>query len=304
MDGLVVVDKPAGLSSHDVVARARRVTRIRAIGHAGTLDPMATGVLVLCIGRATRLSEYLLGDDKTYLARIRFGARSSTDDAEGALTPVAEPAFTPEQLRAAMQALLGPILQVPPQVSAIQRDGQRAYALVRQGKTVALDARPVTVHSLVWLDADALADAERWRSEAAPVEITARATVSSGTYIRAIARDLGDALGCGGYLSALRRERAGAFGEADAVALDTFMAAGDRWPQYLAPMTAALTRMPIAHVDAAGEQRIANGQFVPLAEPDAPQVQIHSSGGRLVAVGRIESGLLKPVKVFTSGSEA
>lgn len=300
MDGLVVIDKPAGLSSHDVVARARRVTRIRAIGHAGTLDPMATGVLVLCIGQATRLSEYLLGDDKTYLARIRFGARSNTDDAEGELAPVAEPAFSPGQLRAALRALCGPILQVPPQVSAIQRDGQRAYALARQGKPVDLDARPVTVHALTWLDEQALADAEHWRSGTAPLEITARATVSSGTYIRAIARDIGNTLGCGGYLSALRRERAGAYREADAVSLDSFMAAGPDWAQYLRPMTAALTQMPIATLDTDGEQRITNGQFVVWANSDAPRVAIEGPGGRLLAIGRIEGGLLKPVKVFAT----
>ena len=197
--GLVVVDKPAGLTSHDVVARLRRILRTRKVGHAGTLDPMATGVLVCGVGRGTKLLGHLALDTKAYTATIRLGASTTTDDAEGSTISTADAAGVPDAaIAAGITALTGDIAQVPSSVSAIKVDGQRAYARVRAGEDVVLPARPVTVSAFTLL-------ARRGDDLDVVVECT------SGTYVRALARDLGAALGVGGHLTALRRTRVGPF---------------------------------------------------------------------------------------------
>ena len=303
MDGLAIIDKPAGLSSHDVVARARRVTRMRAIGHTGTLDPMATGVLILCVGQATRLSEYLLGEEKGYEARVRLGARSNTDDAEGEIRAGSAPGFSPGALRAALAALTGAIQQIPPQFSAIQRDGQRAYALARRGETVELAARPATVYELTWLDDASLSGGgDAWLAGAAPEAITLRARVSAGTYIRALARDLGEALGCGGLLSALRRTKAGPFGIEQATTLEAWQAMGPDWARILRPMDEAVTAFPRVDADADTARRVNLGQ-IPPAPPGLPEglARVYDPQGRLIAIARIDSGRLHPAKVFAAG---
>ena len=204
LPGLVVVDKPAGLTSHDVVARVRRLAGTRKVGHAGTLDPMATGVLVLGVNRATRLLGHLMLTEKAYAATIRLGVATTTDDAEGETTAVVSAAHLEEPtVRAALAEFVGEIEQVPTAVSAIKVDGKRAYQRVRDGEDVELKARPVTIHELTVLDV-------RPAGEALDVDVSVRC--SSGTYIRAIARDLGAALGVGGHLTALRRTAVGAFG--------------------------------------------------------------------------------------------
>ena len=206
-DGLLVVDKPAGWTSHDVVGRARRLCGTRRVGHAGTLDPMATGVLVLGVNRATRLLTFLVGCDKDYTATIRLGQATITDDAEGEVTTSSPAdAVGREALAAAVATLTGDIQQVPSSVSAIKVDGQRSYHRVRAGEDVQLPARPATVSRFVVLDTRP-ADAD-----GTPVlDVDVEVTVSSGTYVRALARDLGAALGVGGHLTALRRTRVGAF---------------------------------------------------------------------------------------------
>jgi tRNA pseudouridine55 synthase len=199
-DGLLVVDKPAGWTSHDVVGRVRRLAHTRKVGHAGTLDPMATGVLVLGIGRATRLLGHLALTDKAYDATIRLGATTVTDDAEGEVVEVRDAsAVADEALAAAMAALTGDLQQVPSSVSAVKVDGVRSYARVRAGEAVELKARAVTVSRFALL-------ARRGDDLDVAVECT------SGTYVRALARDLGAALGVGGHLTALRRTRVGPFG--------------------------------------------------------------------------------------------
>jgi tRNA pseudouridine55 synthase len=306
MDGLAIIDKPAGLSSHDVVARARRITRMRAIGHAGTLDPMATGVLTLCIGQATRLSEYLLGEEKGYEARVRLGARSNTDDAEGEIVAGHTPAFSPAALRNGLAALTGSLQQIPPQFSAIQRDGQRAYALARKGETVDLPARPVTVYELTWLDETGLVDpGGNWTAGAAPVEIGLRARVSAGTYIRSLARDLGDALGCGGLLSALRRTQAGPFGIASATTLEDWQAMGPEWGRILRPMDEAVAGFPRVDADSETARRVNLGQFPP-APAGLPEglARVYDPGGRLIAIARVAEGKLHPSKVFAGPAPA
>lgn len=209
--GLVVVDKPLGWTSHDVVSRMRRLAGTRKVGHAGTLDPAASGVLVVGVEKATKLLTYVTGTDKTYRASIRLGAATVTDDAEGDVTSTAAPerlaALTDDAVLAAVAELTGEIQQVPSAVSAIKVDGRRSYARVRKGEDVELPARPVTVHEFT------VHGISREPTDAEPtaVDVDATVTCSSGTYIRALARDLGEALGVGGHLTALRRTRVGSF---------------------------------------------------------------------------------------------
>jgi tRNA pseudouridine55 synthase len=201
--GLVVVDKAPGMTSHDVVARVRRLAGTRKVGHAGTLDPMATGVLVLGVERATRLLGHLMLTEKAYDATVRLGVSTTTDDAEGEVVATTPASFhQPGLVEAEFLELVGDILQVPTAVSAIKVDGKRAYQRVRDGEQVELKARPVTIHSLVVHD-------QRVAGDWLDVDISVRC--SSGTYVRAIARDVGAALGVGGHLTALRRTAVGSF---------------------------------------------------------------------------------------------
>lgn len=212
--GILLVDKPGGLTSHDVVARARRALETRKIGHAGTLDPMATGLLVLGVGPATRLLTFVVGLDKTYTTTIRLGATTDTDDAEGEITERADAerlaAVGDAEIAAGVAALTGPISQVPSTVSAIKVAGRRAYDLAREGAEVTLTAREVTVSRFDVLDV---------RRHPDGIDIDAVVDCSSGTYIRALARDLGAGLGVGGHLTVLRRTRIGSFDVADAAAI-------------------------------------------------------------------------------------
>lgn len=234
-DGLLVVDKPAGWTSHDVVGRARRLCGTRRVGHAGTLDPMATGVLVLGVNKATRLLTFLVGCDKTYTATIRLGQSTITDDAEGEVT-ASTPAdgVTAGALRRAVLALTGDIDQVPSAVSAIKVNGERSYARVRAGEDVELPARPVTVHRFDVLET------RRAEADGVPVlDVDVEVEVSSGTYVRALARDLGTALGVGGHLTALRRTRVGSFTLEQAHTLDELGAAAERDEVPLLPLADA-----------------------------------------------------------------
>ena len=212
--GLVVVDKSGGMTSHDVVSRVRRLAGTRKVGHAGTLDPMATGVLVLGVDRATRLLGHLMLTEKRYDATIRLGVATTTDDAEGEVTATADPdalaGVTEHRVREVLAGFVGDIEQVPTAVSAIKVDGKRAYARVRDGEQVELKARPVTIHDLT---------VHEVRLGESP-EVTISVRCSSGTYIRAIARDCGAALGVGGHLSALRRTAVGSFDLDSAATLD------------------------------------------------------------------------------------
>ncbi|RZU49691.1 tRNA pseudouridine synthase B [Krasilnikovia cinnamomea] len=213
-DGLIVVDKPGGMTSHDVVARIRRLARTRRVGHGGTLDPMATGVLVIGVNRATRLLTYVIGSEKRYSATIRLGERTLTDDAEGEITArAAAGAVQDAAIRAGLAAQTGEIDQVPSAVSAIKINGERAYKRVRDGEQVELPARRVTVHQLDVLDI-------RRPQGTEVIDVDVDVSCSSGTYIRAIARDLGAALGVGGHLTALRRTAVGGLTLAEAATLE------------------------------------------------------------------------------------
>ncbi|WP_448711423.1 tRNA pseudouridine(55) synthase TruB [Microbacterium profundi] len=248
--GILLVDKPGGLTSHDVVARTRKAFGTRKIGHAGTLDPMATGLLVLGIEGATRLLTYVVGADKTYVATIRLGQATGTDDAEGEITRAADAAdvdaVAGEQIRAGIAALTGEISQVPSAVSAIKVDGRRAYDLVRAGEQVELKARVVTVSRFDVMDE---------RRGDGLIDLDVVVDCSSGTYIRALARDLGDALGIGGHLTALRRTRIGPFEVAGAVDIDSLAEA-----ETLTPAAAASTIMQPLEVSADDARDLRHGK--------------------------------------------
>ena len=218
--GLVLIDKPSGWTSHDVVARLRKLAGTRRVGHAGTLDPMATGLLLIGINSATKLLTFLVGENKTYEATIRLGAATVTDDRESEFTSVADAArvsaLTVDRLETALSALRGPIEQVPSSVSAIKVDGERAYAKVRSGDEVKLKARPVTIHRFEVVGEPRLV----LEGENTFFDFEAIIDCSSGTYIRALARDLGSSLGVGGHLTALRRTKIGSYEISQAQSLD------------------------------------------------------------------------------------
>ena len=288
-EGVVVVDKPGGWTSHDVVARMRRLAGTRKVGHAGTLDPMATGVLILGIGRATRLLGHIAASDKSYDATIRLGESTVTDDAEGDVTGSA-PArhLRDDQIRAAMETFVGDIQQVPSAVSAVKVDGVRSYARVRAGEEVALPARPVTVASFDVLQI------RRGAIDLVDVDVTV--TCSTGTYIRSLARDLGLALGVGGHLTALRRSRVGSFSlsaawtleqlEADLVVLPLADAVRQTFPARVVDgdeATGVRHGRPLA---AAGESGLtgvfdAEGNVLALMEPrgDVLKVEVGFTAG-------------------------
>ena len=291
--GILLVDKPGGITSHDVVARVRRALQERRVGHAGTLDPMATGLLVVGVGHATKLLHYLVGLDKEYVATIRLGLTTTTDDADGDMVETADPdavtAIDADRMAAGIAALTGEILQRPSSVSAIKVDGRRAYDLVRSGEEVDLPARPVTIAAFEVLSL---------RHEATPagepvIDVDVRVECSSGTYIRALARDLGADLGIGGHLTALRRTRVGPFAVADAVDVasrerdapfDDDLAA-----RLITPAAAAALRFPTVELDADEARDLGDGKRIPVSVADGgPYAAVTGtsapSGPRLVGI--------------------
>jgi tRNA pseudouridine55 synthase len=241
LDGILVVAKPAGPTSHDVVALVRRLAATRRVGHGGTLDPFASGVLPVFLGHATRVVEYHLGDRKAYRATVCFGASSTTDDLEGELSPASDPAPTRTGVETAMTGLLGKISQRPPAYSAVKVAGRRAYAMARAGETVVLAPRDVTIHHLAletWDDADP-------NRPIAVIDVRC----SAGTYVRALARDLGEAVGSAAYLGALTRTASGPFELGQATPLDDIRAAAAESPAglmpYLLPIDAGLEALPV-----------------------------------------------------------
>jgi tRNA pseudouridine55 synthase len=304
MDGVLIIDKPAGPTSHDVVARVRRALGESRVGHTGTLDPIATGVLPLVIGRATRLAQFLRAGDKVYEARVRLGQATATYDAEGdALGPAwagvadaaeARRAVTAERVRTALAGLEGSYRQVPPPYSAKKVGGRRAYELARKGRLVEPPAVPVTVHEITLLD---LEDAD----------VRLRVSCAPGFYVRVLAHDLGRAVGVGAHLVALRRTRSGGFREADAVEL----AALERDPTlaaaHLRPIDGLLAELPAVVLTEAGEARAGHGVEIgpgdlvsPPADAGAARVRLLTSAGSLLAVaepGR-RAGFLHPSVVL------
>ncbi len=279
------MDKPSGPTSHDVVAQVRRVFGLRAVGHTGTLDPFATGLLVVLLGRATRLARFVEAAPKTYLAVARLGRRTDTDDRTGApLGEVGDVATLDDgSVRTAIEALAGDRRQRPPAFSAKRVGGERSYRLARRGRPVELAEVAVTVHSI---------ELVAWRAP----DATFRATVSAGTYVRALARDLGDALGVGAHLVELRREAVGALRVEDAVPLDRLL------PETpLVPLRAVLRELPAVMLDAAERDAVRHGRFVADrwvdARPGSGPVALLADGD-VVAVARPDAGQLRPIVVL------
>jgi len=284
----VVVDKPAGLTSHDVVARIRRLAGTRRVGHAGTLDPMATGVLVVGVDRGTRLLGHLAATRKVYAATARLGVTTTTDDAQGEVTarsPTGQ--ISERQVRAAASAFTGDIEQVPSTVSAIKVDGERAHARARRGEQVRLVPRPVTVHTLT-------VTAVRVGPEHIDLDVVVEC--SSGTYIRALARDLGARLGVGGHLTALRRTAVGPFGVDVAHALNDLDQHG---VEMLTLAEAAGAVFPVVQCEAGVAEAVSHGRVLDPA-PAAPDgtVALVDSGGRLLALYDRARGTARALVVF------
>lgn len=298
MDGILVVDKPVGPTSHDVVGLVRRLAATKRVGHGGTLDPFASGVLPVFLGKATRLVEYHLADRKAYRATVCFGASSTTDDLEGALEPATGPAPDRAAVEAVLTGFLGEIDQVPPAFSAIKVAGRRAYAMARAGQAVELAPRRVTIHALELVSWDETTAGE-------PVAILDVAC-SAGTYVRSLARDLGAAVGSAAYLGALGRTASGPFTLADATPLDAIRAAAEAGPEPLAallqPIDAGL-ELPTVAVPDAAIAGLGRGQAIGVPPgtgelaPDAP-IRLVDPAGRLVAIARLVGTKLAPDKVL------
>jgi tRNA pseudouridine55 synthase len=286
-DGILLVDKPAGPTSHDVVQRARRLLRERRIGHTGTLDPFASGLLVLCVGASARLSEYLTGLEKGYDAHVRLGQKTATLDTE---SPVIEEhegwrSLTREQIEQALEPLRGEILQIPPAHSAKKIGGEAAHRRVRRGEEVALPPSRVTVHAIEVTDLS-LPD----------VRLSVRC--SSGTYIRALARDLGDALGVGAHLTALRRTHVGQLRVEDAVEIGESTSPDDVARAWREPVD-ALGHLPSVGVGEQDWARLSHGQAIEVDGSDgADPTVLVLRGGKLAAVAAREGRRLRPLKVF------
>lgn len=288
MFGFLNIDKPIGMTSHDIVAKVRRKLGMKHIGHAGTLDPLASGVLILCVGAAARLSEYVMDSTKRYRARVRLGAVTTTYDAEGEITRTADAAhITRADVERAISPFLGKIEQVPPMYSAIKQGGVKLYDLARAGETVERAPRPVRIDALVISD---------WQSP----EFTLDVTCSAGTYIRSLAFDLGEALGVGAHLAGLTRLASGQFVLDDAVALDTFLNAADPL-DYLIKPRSELVGMIALTLDAAMEAYVRHGRLLPLNGDYAQGALALASteGGDIVGVLRVSGEFWKPEKVFS-----
>jgi tRNA pseudouridine55 synthase len=280
VDGVLVCDKPAGMTSHDVVARVRRLAGQRRVGHGGTLDPPATGVLVLALGRATRLLPFLPMEPKRYLARIAFGAETDTLDASGTVTATAAAAGVDEAaVRGALRGFLGPQEQVPPMVSAVKVGGERLYAKARRGESVERTARSIVVHALELVD---VAGGER-------PEATVEVTCSGGTYVRSLAADLGRRLGTLAHLAALRRTAAGRFTERDAHTLSDLEALGDGLARVVLAPAQALDSIAVRALSAAEAAALAKGSTLPPSGRAEPVAAL-APDGRLVAVIQDDAG--------------
>jgi tRNA pseudouridine55 synthase len=285
--GFLNVDKPLHLTSHDVVARLRRQLGIKKIGHAGTLDPLATGVLVICVGGATRLSDEVMHATKGYLAQVRLGVTTETYDAEGAVTAEQDASHLQrEQVEAALTGFRGTIQQVPPMYSAIKQGGRKLYELARAGETVERAARTVTIEALTL---------SAWT----PPTFTLEVVCSAGTYIRSLAYDVGRVLGVGAYLSGLVRTASGHFRLDNAQSMEQLLE-GDWQASLIAPQT-ALAGWPSLVVSAADAAHLVQGRAITAPEGAEGRVLAYTEDGHLVALVQADGSLWRPHKVFLSG---
>jgi tRNA pseudouridine55 synthase len=280
LDGVLNIDKPQGITSHDAVLAVRRISGIRRVGHAGTLDPMAAGLLVVCVGRATRLAEYLMATDKAYEGTVRLGVETTTYDAEGEVTRQVPVTIEQGQVQDALRRFQGTVQQVPPMYSAVKQDGQPLYKLARRGITVARKARHVTISQIALTD---------W----SPPDFSFELTCSSGTYVRSLVHDLGQRLNCGAHLTRLVRTRSGTLSLQEAVPL--LKLTPDNWQNHLLPMENVLSGFPRVVFSADQRQQLAQGQSVPR--------QPGHARGDLVCAETEEGGFFALVKPSPDGSE-
>ncbi len=285
MNGLLNVNKPAGITSHDAVVRVRRMAKQRKIGHAGTLDPLATGVLILCLGKATRLVEYVMGQPKKYEAVIRLGQTTDSYDADGEIVAEAEVDIQPDQIKAALPEFLGEIWQTPPIYSAIKRGGKPLYKLARQGKAVTVEPRRITIYQAVMTDFQT-------------PHLSLQIRCGTGTYIRSLAHDLGQKLGCGGHLAALRRTAVGEFTVEDGVSLDELTA--DNLPAALLPPDAAVAHLPAINVTDADVVELSFGRFIlrRKEQPMAELVRVYAPNERFIGLVYPAGEHWQPRKIF------
>lgn len=314
MDGVLNVLKPPGMTSHDVVDAVRRLAGLRRVGHTGTLDPGAAGVLVLCLGRATRLSEFLMDVDKEYRVELRLGVRTSTGDAYGEVLPApaggqcrdwepgahARRGGMPAAVEAVLRRFTGEILQVPPMVSAIHHEGTRLYELARRGEVVDVQPRPIVVHRIEIVTHD-----PEW------TRLLLHVTCGKGAYIRKLCADIGDALGCGGYAHFMVRLRTGTFDVENARTLEELgaLAAEDALEGALISMDDAVGHLPAVDLSDQSVSDVLHGHPVPVwkaghALVDQAPVRLRSRRGALVALARVEQGLLRPFKVLAGSGGA
>lgn len=286
-NGILVIDKSAGWTSQDVAAKLRGVFHERRVGHGGTLDPMATGVLPVFIGRATRAAEFLESAEKEYVAGLRLGVVTDTQDTSGTVLEANSVCVTRAQLEAALRQFLGPIEQIPPMYSAIKINGQKLYELARRGQEVARRPRSITIHALELLEGEG-------------ADWTIRVRCSKGTYVRTLCHDLGRALGCGGCMSSLRRTRAGSFTLAQAVTMQQVLdfAAGQDPQQLLMPVDAVFAAHPPLIVTLGQAAKLKNGAQVKDWQFQPGTYRVYAEDGEFLLLGRVEGGVLTTIKSF------
>jgi tRNA pseudouridine55 synthase len=292
VDGVLLIDKPVGLSSNDALTKVKRIVNAKKAGHTGTLDPFATGLLPLCFGEATKFSQDLLEADKSYLATVHLGITTTTGDTEGEVLETRDVDVTTEQVEAALAHFRGPILQVPPMYSALKRDGKALYEYAREGVTLEREARPVTIHELELV------------AIAAPF-LTIRVTCSKGTYVRVLGEDIGAALGCGAHLSALRRVQVGSLTTANMVTLEELQAHADPL-SLLAPVDALLSSFPQVELTPELAKRFLNGQRLALGKeevvvpPEQGRVRVYADGKLLGTAILQEYAILAPERLIAA----
>ena len=283
MNGIVIIDKPQGWTSQDVTARLRRVFGTRRIGHGGTLDPMATGVLPVFVDRATRGVEFFEHAEKTYETLLRLGLTTDTEDISGTVLTEQEANVTMEQLEAVLENFRGEIMQVPPMYSALKINGQKLVDLARKGRTVERQPRPITIHELTLLGMEAEG-------------IRLRVRCSKGTYIRTLCKDIGEALGCGGCMAALRRVQAGEYTIDEAVPLQTLLESEDPG-QYLRPVDSMFRNHPAVTLTPNQEKRCRNGNAFSIQLPDGTY-RAYSQAGEFLMLAKVEAGVMSTIKSF------
>ena len=291
LHGWLVLDKPVGQTSTDAVAAVKRITRAKKVGHAGTLDPLASGILPIALGEATKTVSFVMDGRKIYRFSVRWGAETDTDDADGTVQRTSDTRPSAEEIKAALPAFTGLIEQVPPRYSALKIEGERAYDLAREGAVVDLAARPVEVHRLTLME---VPDADHSVLEA---------ECGKGTYVRALARDLGRTLGCLGHVAALRRTRVGPFDETQVTSLQRLAESAEAGTLEAAfmPVATGLAALPALKVSRAEADRLALGQSVLVRGRDAPLfagIVSVSTGEGLVALAEMHEGALKPKRIF------